>query len=190
MRVLDAATEIVQAHPERARPGTGWPCCEFVGRALLRAAGRTTGPAGFWTDMCIHDPGEPWSPAEAARAIVGPQPTAPGRVVRPAAGVWGEAQLRSVLDGLVVGRWHVVQRWTHLAADGTAIGLKTGGHTVLLRYDGDATGLILESSVRDGVRLGGLPWTGPRPNVGSDSVLGWLTAGRAGLALVPLWEGA
>lgn len=188
--VLDAAADLVRHHPGRARPKTGWPCCEFVGRVVLAAAGADA-PPGWWAKMCVHSPDWPWSPLDAAAELVGLAGplTAPGRLVLPGGIDWGDTHVDAVLRGCVAGRWHVAQRWTRLSPDGTARGLTSGGHTVLLWYEGDGLGCILESDVRRGVRFGGTAWAGgapPRP----EPLLPWLLACRAGVAVQPLWAGA
>lgn len=196
--ILDAAAELVAEHPSRARPGAGWPCCEWVGRISLRAARTVSGlagpPPGWWAAMCIYDASRPWSPIEAGRQLVelatGFEADAPGRVVTPALGRPTSRFVDAVLDGLVAGRCHILQRWTYLQPDGTARGQKDGGHTVFMWYLGAGVGLICESSEERGVRLGGQPWTGAKPEVEPRSVVEWLAAARGGVATVPLWEGA
>jgi len=131
---------------------------------------------------------EPWSPVDAARLLIG-QSDVPAVTLTPPSGQWDAVPIERILSHLVVGRWHVVQRWRRLAADGTARGITTGGHTILLRYDGDGIGLVLESSVDEGVRANGVRWTSGIPCPGHpDSVLGWLSVARAGVAVCPLWE--
>ena len=186
--LLAAAQALALEAPERTRPGTGWPCCELVGRLLLAVAEAEAVP-GWWAQMCVYDVAQPWSPRQAAIDLMGADLDLGAPVIAPSdpARPWEVVPIDLVLDHLHVGRWHVVQRWRRLAADGTVSGITSGGHTILLRYDGDGIGLVLESSVADGVRLCHRPWRSSIPSSAPESILGWLTVAKGGLAICPLW---
>lgn len=142
--IFDALALALEEHPDRARPGSGWPCCELVARVVLGAAGvplegdwypgRVGGPpAGcLWADAMVLDGDRPWSSAQ----------------------VWGRAGLAHVLpDGAQPkpGLWHVVQGWRSLTEE--RVGPGDTGHTWLWYAIDAEYGHALESSERHGVRL-------------------------------------
>lgn len=189
MRVTDAARALISAHPDKARPGSGWPCCEWVGRVLVAMGGLPH--AGWWRDMCIWEPDDPWSPMRATRQMVehatGFVVDAPGALIRPQSSTWGKPHEDAVLRSMTWGRWHVAQRWARLPT----IRDPGSGHQALIRYDGDGVGVVLESSIRDGIRVNGDAWHGGRtPQLIDADLRPWIARGGAGVAVVPLWEGA
>ena len=193
MTILQAADALAAKHPDRMQRKTGWPCCELVGRVGLLAAGLSAPPHGsWWAGQCIHDPADPWSPLWSTRALVevatGMDLEWPSYLVTPDGAPWGEQHVQAVIDRLPpVGIWSVFQRWKTTPGPG-----RTGsGHQVLGRHDGDGVVFVLESSIAGGMKLGGVLWhEGERPATGGDDLRPFLRESRAGVAVIPLWEGA
>lgn len=114
------------------------PCCEFVSRILIDAYGLDERPGDpWWQQVNIWPPLGPWVGVSAVLE-------APG----------GDEVLEPE-----PGHWHFCQGWRVLDHDGCVPedGPPINGHTWLWWAETKATGVALESDVKHGPRLGGLP---------------------------------
>lgn len=193
--ILRAAESLIADAPERARRGNGWPCCTFTAEILSRCVQIPRGDWPVWWGRAnVRDYRYPWSSATAALDVVRlvGHPDVPSGRVEPAPdGEWAQRHVERVRGLFVPGRWHFVQLWWSLDENGHGKAPDAKGHAFLwLAVDADE-GWRLESDVSRGARLNGSPWHfGPAPNVGTVAADSWLRDADAGVAVVPLWEGA
>lgn len=193
--VLEAVEWMVREHPERTAPRSGWPCCTMIGHALAAAAAYSYDRA-WWDAINIVDHTDPWSMRRAVDAVVRHvegAPAAPGRLIEAEDGAWTDRDIGAVLEALVPGRAHVVQWWWRLDRHGQAVleEDRPAGHQILWLADEQGLGYRLESSVRDGLRVGGRPWRGgPPPTVDLTAAESWAARSVVGMAVMPLWEGS
>jgi len=147
----------------RSRPPDGLPCCTLVALALLEGEGheidsvddgvRAAG-LDWWSRANVWSGDAPWSALDAAGELTG---GSDARILL----------VRDVAPPLRPGRWHVVQRWRHLAEDGApgveddtvAPGVSTG-HTYLAWMDEDRRVRTVQSSTARGYRDSWGEWTG------------------------------
>lgn len=192
-RILDAAQQLIASHPERAEPGSGWPCTEWVALVLARASsleGWFRRGADWWKRANIWDPEAPYSDLDAAAEVVieysGETPTS---IVlhRPSL-----AELEELVGQMEArGGWWVVQGWRRLLPDGSADPSDEGsGHSFLVEVLEGGQARVLESSVDRGVRLAGVSWVGGELlalGAPPEALAARLAPYTAGVGVVPLW---
>lgn len=185
LNIFDAVRQLLdeQGH-SIAEPGGAWHCTELtaygIGTAAALPAGWLSRRSQWWRDMQIIDPSKPWTSLHAATAAAQHVGVPFGPIVGPV----GPTNLPLLEPGLYLAQGWVKRPGPDEAGSGHAFFVEARAH----RINGWQVCHILESSKRNGLRVGGQQWRGehelPEPQV----LVERLRRYGAGVGLAPLWK--
>ncbi len=193
--MFDAVLASLYRDPPRSDEGPhgprGWPCCTLVAELSLRLIdavddvefSRSHPTSQWWRDANIWAAESPWSPEDAAAEVVKAQGRLDHHVYHRSSFADAQAMLEA-MENLPHGSWWWIQKWDELTTEGhvptpqNTPGHKLrdyNGHSFYMRVDGDGLGAIVESTIKNGLKVNGKRWDPSKGIEGSHPLLKRLT---------------